>query len=299
MKLLGVFINKFMSEISAAPVSVTPEARATRAGGAIGGVPELAKFKLGEWFNTAKSEVAKRIGLTKAEAKIKGNEQADPKIGELGVKVVKGIGDLVEKRGTYLEKSAYDRSARATEHETKLQALREKPVEAAKKAAEYDIANTTLQMLDLPGQVGPAALSRIEQARELAQKVIDTGSEKWHGFWAERDNRVAERDLNTAVKYGEGAKAVHEFADRFEAIVGNKDRLGQLKETKSTIQGEADETTAVKQKLADQFRDVLTKGADIGKGGAEQIKQQDVTDVKKQEQVLRETLQGVAKTGTV
>jgi len=43
-------------------------------------------------------------------------------------------------------------------------------------------------MLDLPGRVGPGALSRIEQTRELAQRVIDTGSEKWHGFWAERDN---------------------------------------------------------------------------------------------------------------
>jgi hypothetical protein len=287
-----------MSEISAAPVQATPEARAVRAGGAIGGVPELAKFKLGEWFNTTKSEIAKRIGLTKAEAKIKGNEQADPKIGELGVKVIKGISDLIEKRGDSLEKSAYDRSARAVEHEKKLQVLREKPVEAAKKAAEYDIANTTLQMLDLPGRVGPAALSRIEQARELAQKVMDAGSEKWHEFWAERDNKVAERDLDTAVKYGEGAKATREFANKFEAIIGNKEGLAKLKESKTTIQSEVDQTTAVKEKLADQFKDVLTKGADIGKGGAEQIKQQDTTDVKKQEQVLRETLQSVAKTGT-
>lgn len=286
-----------MAEAATAPISVTPESRAIRAGGAIGGVPELAKLKLSEWFNTAKTEVAKRIGLTKAEAKIKGNEQADPKIGELGVKVIKGIGDLVEKRGKHLEESAYDRSARATDHEKKLQALREKPVESAKKAAEYDIANTTLQMLDLPGRVGPGALSRIEQARELVQRVIDTGSEKWHGFWAERDNRVAERDLDTAVKYGEGAKATRDFANKFEEIIGNKENLARLKEKKSTIQGEVDQTTAVKEKLAGQFRKVLTTGADIGKGGAEQIKQQDIAEIKKQEQILKETQLGVTKTG--
>lgn len=287
-----------MAEVSTAPISATPEARAVRAGGAIGGVPELAKQKLSEWFNTAKTEVRKRIGLTKAEAKIKGNEQADPRIGELGVKVVKGIGDLVEKRGEHLEKSAYNRSARATDHERKLQALREKPVEVAKKATEYDIANTTLQMLDLPGRVRPGALSKIEQARELAQRVMDTGSEKWHGFWAERDNRVAERDLNTAVKYGEGAKATHEFADKFEAILGNKDGLSKLRETKTIIQSDVDQTTAVKEKLAGQFAEVLTTGADIGKGGAEQIKQQDVTEIKKQEQILRDVQQGVTATGT-
>ncbi|PIZ68342.1 hypothetical protein COY13_01425 [Candidatus Roizmanbacteria bacterium CG_4_10_14_0_2_um_filter_36_35] len=287
-----------MAEIAAAPISVTAEARAVRAGGAIGGVPELAKLKLSEWFNTAKTEVAKRIGLTKAEAKIKGNEQADPKIGELGVKVIKGVGDLVEKRGEYLEKSAYSRSARATDHENKLQALREKPVETAKKAAEYDIANTTLQMLDLPGRVGPGALSRIEQTRELAQRVIDTGSEKWHGFWAERDNRVAERDLDTAVKYGEGAKATHDFADKFEAIIGNKDGLSKLKESKTTIQNEVDQTAAVKEKLAGQFGEVLTKGANIGKGGAEQIKQQDVAEIKKQEQILKDVQHGVTAAGT-
>lgn len=287
-----------MAEIATAPISVTPEARAVRAGGAVGGVPELAKFKLSEWFKTAKTEVAKRIGLTKAEAKIKGNEQADPKIGELGVKVIKGIGDLVEKRGEHLEKSAYDRSARATDHEKKLQALREKPVETAKKAAEYDIANTTLQMLDLPGKVGPETLSRIEQARELAQRVIDGGSEKWHGFWAERDNRVAERDLDTAVKYGEGAKATHDFADKFEAILGSKDRVSELKKSTATLKDEVDQTTAVKEKLAGQFGEVLTTGASIGKGGAEQIKQQDVAEIKRQEQILRDVQQGVTAAGT-
>lgn len=287
-----------MAEIAAAPISVTPEARAVRAGGAIGGVPELAKLKLSEWFNTAKTEVRKRIGLTKAEAKIKGNEQADPKIGELGVKVIKGVGDLVEKRGEYLEKSAYSRSARATDHEKKLQVLREKPVEAARKAAEYDIANTTLQMLDLPGRVGPGALSRIEQARELAQRVIDTGSEKWHGFWAERDNQVAERDLDTAVKYGEGAKATHDFADKFESIISSKEGLSKLKESKTAIKSEVDQTTAVKEKLAGQFTEVLTTGADIGKGGAEQIKQQDVAEIKKQEQILKDVQHGVTVAGT-
>jgi len=43
---------------------------------------------------------------------------------------------------------------------------------------------------------------------------------------------------------------------------------------------------------------VLTKGANIGKGGAEQIKQQDVAEIKKQEQILKDVQHGVAAAGT-
>lgn len=315
MNLLGVFINKFMAEVSIAPVQVTPEARAVRSGGGAGGATELGKFKLGEWFKSAKSEVAAKIGLSKAEAEIRGNMDASFKIKTLGTKIVNGvngIGDFAKEAADKTEQKSYSNAEKASDYEKRLVELRSKPVEAQRQMALYELANATLEMHGLPGSVGPRKGNLIERGREAVVRLADTAKERFFGWRAETDNRKAKSDLTWAVKYGDAAKVIHQLADNFEKIidVGDTDtdtmyvvRDGKkvevnIADTKSTAQKVEKDTRVAKEKSAEQFGKVITEGTSIGKAGISEINQQEVSDVKKQEQILKNLQEAVTKTGT-
>lgn len=290
-----------MAEISAAPVIATPEARAVRSGGAAGGATELGKFKLGEWFRNAKSEVVAKIGLKKAEAQIEGNKSASEKIKSLGTKIVNGvngIGNLAERASSRAEEKAYSKSAKATEYEQKLAELRNKPLEAKKLAAQYELARATLRMHELPGDVGPRRGNIIERGKEAVGRLADTAKERFYGWRAAEDNRRAESDLTWAVKYGQAAGSIREFADSFEGIIGDNSKSNELQEAEEVSKIVATETKSAKEKSAGQFRKVVTEGVTVGKAGITEINQQESTDVKKQQEILKNLQEAVTKTGT-
>jgi len=291
-----------MAEISVAPASASLEARAVRSGGAAGGATELGKFKLGEWFRNAKSEITSKIGLKKAETQIEGNKSASEKIKNLGTKIVNGvngIGNLSERASSQAEAKAYKRSSKASEYERKLAELRNKPLEAQRLAAELELAKATLRMHELSDSfITPNKKNIIERGKEATGRLVDAAKERFYGWRAAEDNRKAESDLTWAVKYGEAASVIHDFANNFETVIEGNDKAGKLKGSVEVAKETATDTTVAKEKSAEQFNRVITEGATVGKAGITEINQQEPSDVKKQQEILRNLQAAVTKTGT-
>jgi len=277
-----------------APVNISPGMQAVRSGAAAGGVSELGKMKIRELGEAAGKSISARLGLERARQIVQGNKEAMPHVGDLASGAIRGIGNLVERRGQQLEANANKRADRGKKHEANIQEMANKKVDSEKESMMWRLAETTLQMHGLPGQ---DTLRAIREGMRTVSGLPEKARARWEEFWRDTDFRKSERDLTTGQKYCDGAKTIRDAADRLDDILGSKARAEQLtadaENAGKTFKSTAEREEAVRQ----QLEKILTEGATVGAAAVGEVMTQPPKAVTVQEQIVSEAQQKVATMG--